>query len=78
MAKMHLLNWKPRGRSGFERSGESYLELADVFILNPSHNRKLVKRLLADPAWVNTCEEPDLMIFVRSNSKYMNRKDETP
>ncbi len=63
--------WQP----DFGRNGSSHVDRVDAFVLNPRASRALVKSLFADPAWDTTCEEPDLVIFVRSTSECTERKD---
>jgi hypothetical protein len=61
--------------SDFERNEAFNMELIDAFILNPGSSHELVQRLSTDPTWDITCEEPDLVIFVRSTTKCIDRKD---
>lgn len=63
--------WQPDTAS----NESSLTEHVDAFILNPNASQALVWHLLADPAWDITCEEPDLVIFVRSTSGGIQRKD---
>ena len=68
-------NLKQRREPDFGRNESSHVDHIDAFILNPNASKMLVWRLLADTAWDIACEEPDLVIFVRSTSASTKRKD---
>jgi hypothetical protein len=72
---MYQDDMKRRWHPDFGRNGSSKEDNVDAFILNPSASQALVRLLFEDPAWESTCEEPDLVIFVRSKSACANRKD---
>ena len=63
------------GASEYKRNPQVNVEPVDLFLLHPQKSQQLVKRLSSDPTWVTKCEEEDLVVFVRSSSENMDRKD---
>jgi hypothetical protein len=51
------------------------MEHVDAFVLNPNYSYELVQHLRTDQAWKITSEAPNLVIFVRSRSKYTDERN---